>query len=329
MHELKNFNDQLFKNVISNPTEQELRNLAKPMEKTTEFNSASYVTEVRNRSAKNTYIVDEIEVGVDQKEISQEDADKILQKGRTNKYDLAISVDCSDLKRLVGGKEYFETAKRTIEIDHHSVNSMFADFNYVDPVAPACCQVLIGMFEYFGIDIDKELGTCLLTGIITDTGGFQYSSVTSDTFEFAAQLLRKGVNISKICQEVLRTKTKAHCQLEKLIYERLEFIENGKIAITYLTLKDYAEYSNDMGDDEGLVESIRDIEGVEVAVLLKEKENGGFKISMRSKDNVNVSDICLLLGGGGHPRAAGCFITGDVSQAKTKVINTIKQQINK
>ena len=80
MHELKNFNDQLFKNVISNPTEQELRNLAKPMEKTTEFNSASYVTEVRNRSAKNTYIVDEIEVGVDQKEISQEDADKILQK---------------------------------------------------------------------------------------------------------------------------------------------------------------------------------------------------------------------------------------------------------
>lgn len=255
-------------------------------------------------------------------------ADKILQKGRTNKYDLAISVDCSDLKRLVGGKEYFETAKRTIEIDHHSVNSMFADFNYVDPVAPACCQVLIGMFEYFGIDIDKELGTCLLTGIITDTGGFQYSSVTSDTFEFAAQLLRKGVNISKICQEVLRTKTKAHCQLEKLIYERLEFIENGKIAITYLTLKDYAEYSNDMGDDEGLVESIRDIEGVEVAVLLKEKENGGFKISMRSKDNVNVSDICLLLGGGGHPRAAGCFITGDVSQAKTKVINTIKQQIN-
>lgn len=255
-------------------------------------------------------------------------ADKILQKGRTNKYDLAISVDCSDLKRLVGGKEYFETAKRTIEIDHHSVNSMFADFNYVDPVAPACCQVLIGMFEYFGIDIDKELGTCLLTGIITDTGGFQYSSVTSDTFEFAAQLLRKGVNISKICQEVLKTKTKAHCQLEKLIYERLEFIENGKIAITYLTLKDYAEYSNDMGDDEGLVESIRDIEGVEVAVLLKEKENGGFKISMRSKDNVNVSDICLLLGGGGHPRAAGCFITGDVSQAKTKVINTIKQQIN-
>ena len=76
-------------------------------------------------------------------------ADKILQKGKIDNYDLAISVDCSDLKRLVGGKEYFETAKKTIEIDHHSVNSMFADLNYVDPVAPACCQVLIGMFEIF------------------------------------------------------------------------------------------------------------------------------------------------------------------------------------
>lgn len=252
----------------------------------------------------------------------------ILKKSDVQSYDLAISLDCANFKRLVGN-EHFENAKRTIVIDHHGSNNMYGDFNYVNPVSPACAEILVGMFEYYGIEISKQIGSCLLTGIITDTGGFQYSSVTSDTFEFAAQLLRKGVNISKICQEVLRTKTKAHCQLEKLIYERLEFIENGKIAITYLTLKDYAEYSNDMGDDEGLVESIRDIEGVEVAVLLKEKENGGFKISMRSKDNVNVSDICLLLGGGGHPRAAGCFITGDVSQAKTKVINTIKQQINK
>ena len=255
-------------------------------------------------------------------------ANEVKKDLGTEKYDLAISLDCADLKRLVG-KEYFENAKKTIVIDHHSTNSMYGDFNYVNPVSPACCEILAGMFQYYNIPIDIELGSCILAGIITDTGGFQYSSVTSDTFEFAAQLLRKGVNISKICQEVLRTKTKAHCQLEKLIYERLEFIENGKIAITYLTLKDYAEYSNDMGDDEGLVESIRDIEGVEVAVLLKEKENGGFKISMRSKDNVNVSDICLLLGGGGHQRAAGCFVTGDVSQAKTKVINTIKQQINK
>lgn len=255
-------------------------------------------------------------------------AEKIKAESEIKKYDLAISVDCSDLKRLVGSKEYFETAKSTIQIDHHSVNAMFADLNYVDPVAPACCQVLIGMFEYFGIEINKELGTCILTGIITDTGGFQYSGVTPETLEFAAEILRKGVNISKICQKVLRNKTKANCELTKLLYDRMEFYEDGKIVISYITAEDNERVGAQMGDDEGLVEIERDIEGVEVAVLLKEKEGAnGYKGSFRSKENVNVSDVCLLLGGGGHPRAAGCFIPGTLEQAKEKAINAINKMM--
>ena len=254
------------------------------------------------------------------------EANTIKEKSEITEYDLAISVDCSDLRRLVGAEEYYETAKKTIEIDHHSVNSMFADLNYVDPVSPACCQILIGIFEYFGIEIDKELGTCILTGIITDTGGFQYSSVMPETFEFAAELLRKGVNISKICQQVLRNKSKAHCELTKLLYNRMEFFENGKIVIAYINLEDMQNTNAEIGDDDGLVEIERDIEGVEVAVLLKQKEGtNGYKASLRSKENVNVSDICFLLGGGGHPRAAGCFINGNLEQAKTKILTAIKQ----
>ena len=255
-------------------------------------------------------------------------AEKIKKESKVNQYDLAISVDCSDLKRLVGSNEYFETAKKTIQIDHHSVNAMFAELNYVDPVAPACCQILIGMFEYFGIEIDKEIGTCILTGIITDTGGFQYSGVTPETFEFAAEILRKGVNISKICQQVLRNKTKANCELTKLLYNRMEFFENGKIAISYVTLEDMEKTHAEIGDDNGLVEIERDIEGVEVAVLLKEKEGAnGYKASLRSKEEVNVSNVCLLLGGGGHQRAAGCFISGTLEQAKTKILGAIKQEL--
>ena len=188
------------------------------------------------------------------------EADKIKAESEIKEYDLAIGVDCADLKRLVGGKEYFETAKKTIEIDHHSVNGMYADLNYVDPVSPACCQVLIGMFEYFGIEINKALGTCILTGIITDTGGFQYSGVTPETLEFAAEILRKGVNISKICQQVLRNKTKANCELTKLLYDRMEFLEDGKIVISYITVEDNKKVNAQMGDDEGLVEIERDIE---------------------------------------------------------------------
>lgn len=255
-------------------------------------------------------------------------ADEIRVESDVENYDLAIAVDCADLKRLVGAKRYFETAKKTIQIDHHSVNTMFADINYVDPVAPACCQILIGIFEYFGIEIDKDLGTCILTGIITDTGGFQYSGVTPETFEFAAELLRKGVNISRICQKVLRTKTKANCELIKLLYDRMEFLEDGKIAISYITLDDMQKVNATMGDDEGLVEIERDIEGVEVGILLKEKEGAnGYKVSMRSKEELNVSDVCLLLGGGGHKRAAGCFVSGTLEEAKSKIIKTVKQQL--
>ena len=129
------------------------------------------------------------------------EAKEIKTESALKKYDLAISVDCADLKRLAAGAEYFETAKMKIQIDHHSINTMFADYNFVNPVAPACCEVLLAMIEYFGLEITQEIGTCIITGIITDTGGFQYDGVTAETFEFAAELLQKGVNISKVYQK--------------------------------------------------------------------------------------------------------------------------------
>lgn len=257
-------------------------------------------------------------------------ADKILNSGKEEQYDLAISVDCTDLKRLACGKEFFETAKKTVEIDHHSVNAMFADYNYVDPVSPSCCQVLIAMFEYYGVEITKEIANCILTGMITDTGGFQWGGVTPETFEFAAELIRKGAKIKEICRKALRNKTKAHCKLERLVYDRLEFYENDKIAISYITIEDNQNTGAKLGDEEGLTEMLRDIEGVEVAVLLKEKEGkNGYKASLRSHETINVSEICLLLGGGGHPGAAGCFIPGTLEQAKTKILDAIKHAINK
>ena len=257
-------------------------------------------------------------------------ADQILNSGKEEQYDLAISVDCTDLKRLAGGKEFFETAKKTVEIDHHSVNAMFADYNYVDPVSPSCCQVLIGMFEYYGVEITKEIANCILTGMITDTGGFQWGGVTPETFEFAAELIRKGAKIKEICRKALRNKTKAHCKLERLVYDRLEFYEDDKIAISYITIEDNQNTGAKLGDEEGLTEMLRDIEGVEVAVLLKEKEGkNGYKASLRSHETINVSEICLLLGGGGHPGAAGCFIPGTLEQAKAKILDAIKHAINK
>ena len=252
-------------------------------------------------------------------------AEEIKQESDIKEYDLAISVDCSDLKRLKCGNEYFESAKRKIQIDHHGSNNMFADLNFVNPVSPACCEILVEIFGYYGINIDKEIGTCLVTGIITDTGGFRYSGVTAETFEFTAELLRKGVNISNIYKRVLDTKTKANFELTKIVSNRIEILENGKVTFTYITKEDLEIVNAETGDHEGLVDIGRSIEGVEISIFIREKEDGEYKVSLRSNDYVNVSDICLLFGGGGHQRAAGCSIKDSKENIKEKLLREIKK----
>ena len=252
-------------------------------------------------------------------------ANEVKQNSDVKKYDLAISLDCANLKRLVG-REYFEEARKTIVIDHHGTNSMYADINFVNPVSPACCEILVGMFTYFDIDINQDIGSCILTGIITDTGGFKYQGVTSETFEFTAELLRKGVNVSEIYKKALETRTRANFELLKRTLDRMEILEDGKVTFTYMTNQDKEDLNVQPGDDEGLVEIGRDIEGVEVSIFIKQKDNENkYKISMRSNDYVNVSDICYIFGGGGHPRAAGCLIQGDIQQVKDKVLKEVRR----
>ncbi len=251
---------------------------------------------------------------------------EVKKEGKTEKYDLAIALDCGDIKRLDGFAKYFEDANVRISIDHHSANTMFADYNFVNPMAPACCQILVTVLEALGIEIDKEIGTCLLTGIITDTGGFKYSGVTSETFEFAAELLNKGVNVSNIYKKVLQTLSKPSFELRRRAMNRLEFLEEGKIAFTYITLKDEEETMAGSNSHDGIVEMGRDIEGVEISIFLREKEDG-YKISLRSNEYVNVSDICLMFSGGGHIRAAGGSINLPFEQAKQKVIDECKKYL--
>ena len=249
-----------------------------------------------------------------------------LEASKKN-YDLIISLDCADLKRLVG-REYVEISKKVINIDHHGSNVMYGDINFVNPVAPACCEILVGMLDYFDIPINVEIGSCILAGIITDTGGFKYSSVTAETFEFTAELLRKGVNVSDIYKKVLETRTKGNFELLRRSINRLELIEDGKIAFTYITKKDEEEVNAEPGDHEGIVENGRSIDGVKVSIFIRQKdEENAYKVSMRSNGNINVSDICYRFGGGGHPNAAGALIQGTIEQVKEKLIKEIKKEV--
>lgn len=254
--------------------------------------------------------------------------EEIKKESDVEKYDLGIALDCADAKILKGNKKYFEKIKTKIVIDHHSSNKMYGDINYVDPVSPACCQILVGIFDYFGIEITKEIGTCIITGIITDTGGFDYN-VTPETFDFAAMLLRKGIKISDVYTKALRTKTRASFELNKLANDRLEFLEDGKVAFTYINLEDEQRLNAKTGDHEGIVENGRDVDGVEVSIFLHQKQDAenGYKISLRSKEYVNVSEICIMFGGGGHPKAAGAFCNGTIEQIKEKLLAQIRTKL--
>ncbi len=254
-------------------------------------------------------------------------AEEIKKEGKNDEpYDLVITVDVTGINRLNGYAKYFEDAKVKVQIDHHQVNEMFADYNFVDPASPACAQNLIFVIEQLGVEIDKEIGTCLLTGIITDTGGFKYEGVSAETFEFTSWLLTKGVNVSDIYKRVMQTKTRANFELRKLIMDRMEFLCDSKITFTYMTLEDEKNAGAAPGDHEGLVEIGRDIEGAEVSIFLREID-GGYKASLRSNNYVNVSDVCVTFNGGGHKRAAGCTIFNTLEIARENIINEVKKHI--
>ncbi len=241
-----------------------------------------------------------------------------------DKYDLAIALDCGDIKRLDDPKETFIKSETRVNIDHHTSNGMFGDLNFVNPVSPACAQIVTNMFKYYKYEITKEIAECLITGIITDTGGFKYDGVTSETFEIASEFLEKGVKISKIYKESLSNISRGKFEARKLAANRIEFLEDGKITYTYITKKDMADLGIDQNDLDGIVENGRDVQGVEISIFLYETDKG-FKASLRSNNYVNVSDICLLFNGGGHIKAAGCSLPYSLEESKERILSQAKR----
>ena len=249
--------------------------------------------------------------------------DEVKKESNIEEYDLAIALDCASIKLLNGFAKYFDSAKIKVAIDHHSSNTMFADYNYVDQYAGAFADLLLVCFSYFNINVTKDIGTCILAGIITDTGGFRYEGVTADTFRFVADLCEKGIKVSQVYSQVFASKTRAKFELHRIALNRLEFLEEGKVAFTYVTKTDEKQVEAKNGDYDGIVENGRDVEGVEVSVFLRETDKG-IKVSLRSKNYVNASKVAMMFGGGGHIRAAGCTIQGTIEQAKNQIINRVK-----
>ena len=233
-----------------------------------------------------------------------------------------VSVDIADEKLLGSNREKYQ-GKIDICVDHHKINRVEAKIKCVDPGAAANCEILYKMFRLMNVEITKQIANCLYTGISTDTGCFKYGNTTSETLRIAADLLDTGIDAPYINKVMFDTKTKLKLRLEQEIYGSIEYYSNDRCAIIAVTLEMQKRIG--VGDDEleGLASIPRQIQGVLIGITMREKENGVFKVSVRTDRSVNAAEFCALFGGGGHAEAAGCTVRGTLEEAKAQLKNAV------
>ncbi len=236
-------------------------------------------------------------------------------------YDLFICLDCGSLDRLGFAAPLFERAKQTLCIDHHVSNEAFADINYIVPDASSTSELVYRILEKE--KISKPCAEALYMGMVHDTGVFQYSCTSPETMEAAAELMRKGINGSEIIEKTYYEKTYAQNQiLGKALLESMLILDK-QVIVSYVTQKAMEFFGAEPSDLEGIVSQLRQTKDVEVAMFLYELEPQVYKVSLRSKDKVDVSMIAKYFGGGGHAKAAGFTMKGTAHD----VINNVNKQI--
>lgn len=236
-------------------------------------------------------------------------------------YDLFICLDCGDEERLGFSAPLFYDAGQTCCIDHHASNRSFADFNEIVPDASSTSELV-----YYLLDREKISLACaeaLYMGIAHDTGVFRYSCTNPETLEAAAELLRKGVNGSEIVEKTFYEKTYVQNQLLGFALLESILILDKRCIVSWITKKNMAFFEACPADMDGIVNQMKQTKDMEVALFLYETDTQLFKVSLRSRDKVDVSKIATYFGGGGHVRAAGFTMAGTVHD----VINNVSQQI--
>ena len=233
-----------------------------------------------------------------------------------------ITVDVADRKLLGSNNEKYGD-KIDLAIDHHISHVDFAKLIYCEPDAAAACQTVYKTIKELGVQMTNEIAACLYVGISTDSGCFKFSCVTPETHLIAAELLHYDFDFAHLNYVFFDLKTKARVALEEKIYHDMEFYCDGKCAVVSLTAEQMQNV--DIEDGNGVSTIPRQIEGVEVGVVFKQRGNG-WKASLRSNNAVDVQAICLNFGGGGHKKAAGCsFNNMSLEDAKKLLIAEIEK----
>ncbi len=244
-------------------------------------------------------------------------------------FDLVIAADCASFERLGTVGKFITHRKLLINIDHHQSNTRYGDLNWVSARASSTGELVFRLLKTARWPITRQIADCLFTAVSTDTGSFQYPSTQPSTFHVGAELVNRGANLGKICDEVYQSYPLPRARLLQHVYSKFRLTHDDRVAYFWLQQADFARTGADTADSEGLIDHIRAIEPVVVACVFEELEPGVTRISLRSKDaRVNVNEICGQFGGGGHPAAAGARIVGSPLSTQRRVVAAIKKAIN-
>ena len=255
--------------------------------------------------------------------------DGLIEKPkRGEKFDCVIATDSASFERLGKVGECIGDRKILINIDHHQSNPRYGDVNWVSPREPSTGELIYRLMKVARWPITKPIADLLFTAISTDTGSFQYATTRPGTFHAGAELVTRGANLAKICDEVYQSYPLSRAKLLKHVYSKFRLAADDQIAWFWLKKSDFTRTGAESDDTEGLIDHIRAIEPVVVACVFEEVEPELTRISLRSKNaNVNVNTIAAQFGGGGHMAAAGARIAGRPLSTQRKVIAAIKRAL--
>jgi phosphoesterase RecJ-like protein len=244
--------------------------------------------------------------------------------------DVAIALDTAIQNRLGTTVAAIKSAKVWMNIDHHPSNPGYGDIVYIDPHAPATGQILFELMTNQKLPIDPAIAENLYVAISTDTGSFQYPNTTARTFEIAAELVQAGVDVGRVSQLTYENYPRRRVELLRDLLGTMRFDANDRVASFSLSMATAKKLGVLPEDNEGLIDHLRAIHGVVVAVFFEELADGKVRVSMRSKsEKVNVCAICEKFGGGGHVLAAGARVRGSLAEVEEKVLEEVRNVVSR
>ena len=249
-----------------------------------------------------------------------------IAKEAAGAFDAAIIMECGDLSRtgVRGLERYF-----VINIDHHPGNTGYGQINWFDASAAACGEMVFDLVHALGVPLSTEIATHVYLAILTDTGSFHYSNITPRTFEIAKACIAAGVDPVRVARNVYDSNNMGRLKLFGAVLSAMQIDQSGRIAIVYLDHEMARAAGGTYEDTEGLINLPLTVKEIQAVVFFKEEEGETYRVSMRSKGEIDIGAVAKTFGGGGHKNAAGCTVTGAVDALQKVFVEKIESAIDR